>query len=562
MNNYELLDEIGSGGMSRVFRARKVGTDEMVAVKVIRIENVASDYERRLRREPEVQQGLGHENIVRLIDWFRIRDEFFLVMEFIEGRSLAQVIYKESGPLPLDRTRHYFRQLLRAVNHLHSLGIIHRDIKPSNVLIQPNDVVKLADFGIAKFTWQQGETKTQKGLGTPEYMSPEQARGTQIDHRTDIYSLGITLYEMLTGRKPFARDEATPVAYVEVINDILTKPLPDPRQFQPSIPAALVRLLNKAAAKDPGDRFQSASEFLGALELVEENEISPATVAIGDLPGASRPSAPPPPGAPGATRVAPAYVPPDLREPEPSRGSSGRTALLVTLLVLALGAAAYFGYRQYSGRGGGLKPLNDTNAVEISTSLAADFQEWSRQRNAEAIASLYAEDSVQYLRLKNATRKQVLDDIQKFNARITATDQFDIKVRRANAVDDSTINTEWIITYQYQRNDGAILSGSTSNILTLRWFDGDWLITRQTQNWIKRDVTTPAPVDTTVAAPPTGVDGPTEPSGEVRDTIRSSEVDTIRHEPPPTQPRDTAIWRPRSDTGRSGTPTEYQSRPR
>src|SRR5688500_4391251 len=282
INGYILQEEIGAGGMSRVYRATREGTGETFALKSIRIENMAADFERRLRREPEVQQGIGHENIVNLVDWFRVRDEFFLVMELVDGRSMSELIYRESGPMPFERARGYLRQMLRAVHHLHSLGIIHRDIKPSNVLVRHDDVVKIADFGIAKFAWQQGQTKTQKGLGTPEYMSPEQARGMHIDHRSDIYSLGITFFEMLTARKPFARGEETPAAYVEVIQSILSKPLPDPRSFQPGIPTGAVQLLTKATAKDPSERFQSATEFLGALELVEANDFSPATVALGD----------------------------------------------------------------------------------------------------------------------------------------------------------------------------------------------------------------------------------------------------------------------------------------
>ncbi|HVK38440.1 MAG TPA: serine/threonine-protein kinase, partial [Candidatus Kapabacteria bacterium] len=365
INGYVLREEIGSGGMSRVYRATREGTDEVFALKAIRIENMAADFERRLRREPEVQQGIGHDNIVRLIDWFRVRDEYFLVMEYVEGRSLSELIYRESGPLPFDRARGYMRQILRAVHHLHTLGIIHRDIKPSNVLIRHDDAVKLADFGIAKFTWQQGQTKTQKGLGTPEYMSPEQARGTHIDHRSDIYSLGITFFEMLTARKPFARGEETPAAYVEVIQSILSKPLPDPRSFQPGIPAGAVRLLTKATAKDPSERFQSATEFLGALEMVEENDFSPATVAIGDL------------GLPATAAAAPEPVPPPRRsrpvvEEEESRGS--RAGLWIALVLLLLAVGGYFGYQYYdrnirlqtAGR------IDSAAAMQVALMIASD----------------------------------------------------------------------------------------------------------------------------------------------------------------------------------------------
>src|SRR5688572_24208231 len=162
-------------------------------------------------------------------------------------------------------------------------------------------------------------------------MSPEQARGTHIDHRSDIYSLGITFFEMLTARKPFARGEETPAAYVDVIQSILSKPLPDPRTFQPSIPAGAVRLLTKATAKDPSERFQSAAEFLGALEIVDASDFSPATVTVGDLPGMSAPIAPPPQQrAPATSQSHRGDAPPERRR--------SRAGLWIALSLLALAA--------------------------------------------------------------------------------------------------------------------------------------------------------------------------------------------------------------------------------
>jgi serine/threonine protein kinase len=501
VNNYELLDEIGSGGMSRVYRARKTGTGEFFAVKVIRIEDVAADFERRLRREPEVQRGLGHENVVQLFDWFRLGDEFFLVMELVEGRSLSQMIHRETGPMPFQRAKGYLRQTLRAVEHLHALGIIHRDIKPGNILVRRDDAVKLADFGIAKFTWQQGQTKTQKGLGTPEYMSPEQARGKEIDHRTDIYSLGITFYEMLTGRKPFSRDEETPMAYVEVIQDILAKPLPDPRSYVPAIPSGVVRLLNKATAKDPNDRFQSAAEMLGALEVVDGDDFSAATVVLGGVPVAGIaegpiPATEPPKSLPSRKKETSTESEAPQRRQPPAREERSRSSavLWIVLVLMLLSVGGYFGYQWYqksqlmqTGQ------LNNDAALAVSQQIARDYAGYSRDHNPWALATMYAERDVEYLRLKKATRKAILDDAEKFYAKLTRTDQFDVEVKRARALNDSTIDTEWIITYQRMSEDGTLLRGTTSNQMQLERIDDTWLITHQRQNWIKRNNVAPPP---------------------------------------------------------------------
>jgi serine/threonine-protein kinase len=164
---YDLLEAIGSGGMSHVYRARHGRTGEIVAAKVLHIDDVAPDVERRLRREPELHQGIGHDNIVRLIEWFRVEDEFFLIMEFVAGESLAQILHRRGHPFSLDEVTGYFRQLLGGVGHLHELGIIHRDIKPANILLRHDGVVKLADFGIAKFAWQQEGTRNHLCIGNP-----------------------------------------------------------------------------------------------------------------------------------------------------------------------------------------------------------------------------------------------------------------------------------------------------------------------------------------------------------------------------------------------------------
>ncbi len=260
LNQYRLDEIIGQGGMGVVYRALDTNLERVVAVKVLS-STLRDDPEfvARFRQEARIQAGLNHPNIATLFDFFIWNDMPVAVMELIKGETLRSMVDR-IGPIPAHIALPIFVQALRGVAAGHKLGIIHRDLKPSNLMITEEGVVKITDFGIAKVRNNSGQTRVSTRVGSASYMAPEQILGRPVDEKTDIYIMGGTLYELLTGRPPFQG-----LSQFEIDSAHVRESPKLPTEFIVNIPPAAVDAIMKALAKEPSDRFATAEEFIQAL---------------------------------------------------------------------------------------------------------------------------------------------------------------------------------------------------------------------------------------------------------------------------------------------------------
>ena len=264
-NRYEILEVIGTGGMAVVYKARCHRLNRLVAIKILK-EDTTQDEElrRRFHAESQAVAMLSHPNIVSVFDVSRSSDADYIVMELIDGLTLKQYM-QQKGVLNWREALHFAIQIAKALEHAHSRGIVHRDIKPHNIMVLKDGSVKVADFGIARIT-SSSNTLTREALGSGHYISPEQAKGGRVDERTDIYSLGVVLYEMLTGRPPF--DGESPVSIA--IQHISERP-PLPTELNPDIPKGLEQITMHAMCPDLENRYASATELLDDLDEFRKN---------------------------------------------------------------------------------------------------------------------------------------------------------------------------------------------------------------------------------------------------------------------------------------------------
>src|SRR6202162_2934943 len=355
---YRILRKLGTGGMANVYLAEDEVLGRRVAIKILNDRHAGDDqFVDRFRREAKNAASLSHPNIVSIYDRGEAEGTYYIAMEYLDGRSLKELILTR-GPAPLNVAIEYVRQILSALRFAHRHGIVHRDIKPHNVLVDAEGRVKVTDFGIARAGTSQ-MTEAGSIVGTAQYLSPEQARGTDVDQRSDLYSLGVVLYELLTGALQFNGD--TPV---EIAMKHLSTIPEAPSAKRPDVPRDLDLIVTRALAKDPDDRYQSAEEMDADLErFLRGAAVSPVTEesATQIMRAPTGPLA-----ATGATMIAPprrgtGFPPPpppvyyDLEEPIHRRPVWPWVAAL--LFVLGAGIGGWFLYTQI------LKKLNSKKTV-------------------------------------------------------------------------------------------------------------------------------------------------------------------------------------------------------
>lgn len=264
---YELTELIGVGGMADVYKAVDVMEDREVAVKILKPEFAENEeFLRRFRNESKAIAVLSHPNIVKIYD-VGFSDEIqYIVMEYIDGITLKEFI-EQQGVLKWKDALHFVTQILRALQHAHDKGIVHRDIKPQNIMLFTDGTIKVMDFGIARFSRIDGKTLSDKTIGSVHYISPEQARGDLTDERSDIYSVGAMLYEMITGHKPFDGENPVAIALKHMQDDLVL-----PRDIMPSVPEALEEIVVHAMEKDPNNRYQSAADMIRDIDTFKLNQ--------------------------------------------------------------------------------------------------------------------------------------------------------------------------------------------------------------------------------------------------------------------------------------------------
>jgi serine/threonine-protein kinase len=329
-DRYELLGHIARGGMADVFEARDTLLGRRVAVKVLHSQFSSDEaFVKRFRREAQAAANLSHPNIVGIYDWGQEGSTYFIVMELIEGRSLRDVL-REDGPLLPRRAIEISAEVAAALSVAHRSGLVHRDIKPGNMLLTADGTVKVTDFGIAR-AWDDSSelTKTGAVIGTATYFSPEQAQGTPADERSDIYALGVVMYEMLAGRPPFSGESPVAVAYQHV-SSLAVQPSLD----NPDVPNELDAIVMRALEKDPDARYQTADDLRHALLLFLRGE-TPPTVPAAEAPTRLIPPTPVPP---------PTATPDEIyRQVAPPESTGSQLPFIITTfaLVVALGVGIF-----------------------------------------------------------------------------------------------------------------------------------------------------------------------------------------------------------------------------
>lgn len=360
---YEIIEIIGVGGMAVVYKAFDNIDNRIVAVKVLKDEFLQNEeFKRRFKNESKAIAVLSHPNIVKIYDVSYGDNLQYIVMEYVDGITLKEYI-EQQGRLDIREAIYFVTQILRALQHAHDKGIVHRDIKPQNIMLLPDGTIKVTDFGIARFSRSETRTMTDSAIGSVHYISPEQAKGSLTDAKTDLYSVGVVLYEMLTGKLPFQSDNAVSVALMQLQNDPVK-----PRDINPDIPVGLEQIIIRAMQKNPNDRYQSASEMLFDIAEYKKNpnikfdysyfvDKQPTKyVPLGEIDAASKQNAP-------QTTTPPSE---NQEEIEPDSASKKKTigilaGVLGTLVVFAVIIVMFV--------------LPDKNKIDVPNFIGMNFDE-------------------------------------------------------------------------------------------------------------------------------------------------------------------------------------------
>jgi eukaryotic-like serine/threonine-protein kinase len=370
---YRIIRKLGAGGMANVYLAEDQELGRRVAIKILDDRHAADDsFIERFRREAKNAAGLSHPNIVSIYDRGEAEGTYYIAMEYLSGRSLKELILSR-GPTPIRIAIDYTRQILAAIGYAHRHGIVHRDIKPHNVVVDADGRLKVTDFGIARSGASQ-MTEVGSIIGTAQYLSPEQARGSPVDQRSDVYSVGIVLYEMLTEKVPFTGDTPLEIA----MKHLSEVPVP-PSEIRDDVPDDLDLIALRALAKDPEDRYQTAEEMEADLARVARGlSVAPetATAATAVLAGsgisgaptiiAPRPTSVAPPQPPARTPPAAYYG----YEGPPRRSRSVWPWLLVLLLLIGAGFAGWLAYNKITDQLNANKPVAVPYVVGLRQKLA------------------------------------------------------------------------------------------------------------------------------------------------------------------------------------------------